>query len=590
MYRKSKAALILCYLLMLYAGLMFYPRWKKTATEATISWDVSGYYMYLPALFIYKDIKQCRFKDSILNKYSPTPDFQQAFRHEASGNYVMKYSSGQAFLMAPWFFIAHSIAKQSHEYPTDGFSYPYQVCIGLGMLLYAFIGLFVLRKVLLIYFKDGTVALVLLALVIGSNYLNYAAIDQAMTHSTLFMLYALLIWYTIRFYQKPGAPGAILVGALGGFATLIRPTEILSLIIPLLWGVSTFPGLRARIHFFVKQPRYILFAGLFFCLFVSVQPLYWKAVTGHWIVYSYQDQGFSWLHPHFYDYTFSYESGWLRYSPMLILSFIGLFPFIRRGKNVFAVVLFFLLNYYIVIAWDVWSYGGRAMVQSYPVLVFPLAALIEYAGSRRIAGFILYPFILLFAYLNIWWTYNAHAQGVKVANVSRAYYKATVGRWWATDDVTKLLDDPDRYKGNERGQVLYSNDFEHDTSANSTVEGLSGKGIFMDKVHGNTAAYNLPLPGRDNRWLRVTADFMAPNKEWEEWKMTQMIVRAMRDNEEVKVNTLRIHRFLKDGAPQRIYMDMRLPEKPWNRLTVSFQNAESDKKILIDNLTVQAFK
>jgi hypothetical protein len=49
----------------MYTAFIFYPKWKQSGVEATISWDASGYYMYLPALFIYQDIKTCSFKDSV---------------------------------------------------------------------------------------------------------------------------------------------------------------------------------------------------------------------------------------------------------------------------------------------------------------------------------------------------------------------------------------------------------------------------------------------------------------------------------------------------------------------------------------------
>ncbi len=77
----SKYALIICIFLVSITAFKFYPKWEKKGTEATLSWDASGYYMYLPAIFIYNDIKKCSFKDSILQKYQPTPDFQQAFLH-----------------------------------------------------------------------------------------------------------------------------------------------------------------------------------------------------------------------------------------------------------------------------------------------------------------------------------------------------------------------------------------------------------------------------------------------------------------------------------------------------------------------------
>ncbi len=117
-----------------------YPKWQQEQAEATIGWDVSGYYLYLPAIFIYGDVQELKFFPAILDKYHPTPDFQQAFLHR-SGHYVMKDSCGQAVMYAPFFFIAHTIASVT-DYEADGFSRPYQLMLSFGSLLVAFIGLF----------------------------------------------------------------------------------------------------------------------------------------------------------------------------------------------------------------------------------------------------------------------------------------------------------------------------------------------------------------------------------------------------------------------------------------------------------------
>jgi hypothetical protein len=122
---KSLYAFWFAALFVFATGFFYYPKWKMKWTEATISWDVSGYYFYLPALFIHKDIKQLKFSEKILTDYRPTPDLQQAFLHE-SGNYVMKYPAGQAVQYLPFFGVAHLIALNT-EYAADGFSRPYQL-------------------------------------------------------------------------------------------------------------------------------------------------------------------------------------------------------------------------------------------------------------------------------------------------------------------------------------------------------------------------------------------------------------------------------------------------------------------------------
>jgi hypothetical protein len=106
MVPMSKTSIILSVVIILLTNFFYYPKWSKSGSEATLSFDVSGYYFYLPAHFIYKDIKGCSFKGEILSKYGPTPNFQQAFLHEKSGNYVMKYSIGQAVVF-PLFSLSH---------------------------------------------------------------------------------------------------------------------------------------------------------------------------------------------------------------------------------------------------------------------------------------------------------------------------------------------------------------------------------------------------------------------------------------------------------------------------------------------------
>ncbi len=233
----SRISLLVCTLVMLYASFGFYPRWEKPKDEATLSWDVSGYYWYLPSIFIYKDLKKQHFAKDILEKYQPAgTDFQQAFQHE-SGNYVMKYSSGMAVMYLPFFAVAHILAEPL-GFPPDGFSKPYQFAIQFGGLLVAIIGIWLLARFLRHYFADKVVAIALFLLVVGTNFLNYGAIDTGMTHGWLFTVYVLILINTRLFYNQPEKRmrSAIYLGLLCGLATLVRPTDIITALIPLLWG------------------------------------------------------------------------------------------------------------------------------------------------------------------------------------------------------------------------------------------------------------------------------------------------------------------------------------------------------------------
>lgn len=590
--KHSLYAFIICCVLMTAVSFFYYPKWNRPGSEATISWDASGYYMYLPATFIYKDLKKCSFKDSILSKYQPTPDFQQAFQH-ASGNYVMKYPAGQALVMLPFFAAAHAVATVS-AYPADGFSLPYQFCISMGMLLIAFLGLWLLRKILRFYFSDTTTAITLLLTAFATNYLNYAAIDNAMVHNSLFTIYCLLILGSIRFYAQPGIKNAAAIGALIGLATLIRPTEIIAVILPLLWGIGSLNELQQRFRFFLQQYRLLLTAALSAAVVLSIQLIYWKYSSGEWIVYSYQEQGFSWLHPHLYRGMFSTNNGWLTYTPVMFFYFAGL-PFLyNKHRLIFwPVILFSTVFIYICFAWDIWWYGGsmgmRAMIHSYPVLLLAVAACTEQLlAAKKIVKLTALAFILFCSYYNVWLTHQAHRGGLyRAGEMTDAYLQAIFLKWTVDPQTQFLLDRADDAGANFiAGSEVYSNNFDTENEQYATTNyAINGKSLLLGKDRQSSPDYFFNLPAGEGNYLRCSATFRTERKEWNTWRMMQFIVKFYKADEMVDYKMVRVFRVLNDNETRRIYFDAKLP-KGADKAAVSFWNADSDRPILIDDLKV----
>lgn len=582
---------------MVYCSTDFYPRWTKYAGEAAIGWDVSGYYWYLPAIFIYKDLKHQKFADSVLQKYQPTgTDFQQAFKTD-NGNYVMKYSSGMAIMYSPFFFTAHAVAGKL-GYPRDGFSPPYQMAIQFGGLIVALIGLWFFRRLLLLFYSDKVVSLSLLALVIGTNYINYGAIDTGMSHSWLFTLYVLLLLATIRFYKIPTVKNAIPVGLLVGLATLTRPTEIICCLVPLLWGMNSLSvaAFKEKIQFLKQHMKPLLVAVICAFLVMSVQAVYWKSVSGHWLVYSYQDQGFSWLRPHIIQYPFNYQCGWLTYCPMMLLAWIGLIPFLKWGQNKIAITAFILLNFYIVSAWDIWQFGGRAMIQSYAFMFFPFASLMEYMLERqRRAKLVLIPLLLIFTYLNVWMIYSYHAGDVYEPEfMNSKYYRNVVGRWKVPSDrILALKDNHDMYEGvTHQSRLLLVHDFEQDSvQTNADIAPINGKRSFLlTKEVQNTDEYKAVLPDRTFNWARAEVIVHTPQKQWNIWTSPLLIIRAYNKDTVVKENIIRISRFLNDGDTKNISIDLKFPKDSIVAVSVQISNNKSEIPVAVDDIKIWLFK
>ena len=163
----------------------------------TIKYDVFGYYLYLPTAFIYQDLglKNKEVFEQLIDKYQSTPTFYQVNRGP-KGYWMMKYSMGMAVLYSPAFLVGHLVALNS-DYPADGFSIPYQKALLIYNILIALLGLLVLRKVLLRFFPDSIVAMVLILLYFGTNYFAYSTFYAEMPLLYLFTMYSLLLWFTI---------------------------------------------------------------------------------------------------------------------------------------------------------------------------------------------------------------------------------------------------------------------------------------------------------------------------------------------------------------------------------------------------------
>lgn len=593
----SRITYIVSVLVMFFASFWYYPRWKQGGLEAAISCDVSGYYWYLPSVFIYKDLAGQSFKDSILHKYAPTPngDFQQGLPLE-NGNYVMKYSSGMAVMYLPFFTAAHLLARPL-GFDADGFSDPYQFAIQLGGFLISIIGLWYLRKLLLLYYSDVTTAVSLLLLVIGTNYLNYAAIDCGMSHCWLFTVYTFLLLNTHYFYQHFKFKYALRIGLLVGLATLTRPTDIISCLIPLLWGMEkiSLGAIKERFSLILQRFKLYLVAVVAMVAVASIQLIYWKYVSGHWIVYSYGGQEFSWKSPHVWDYTFSYRNGWLLYCPTMLLAFIGLIPFIARGKNRLAITTFFLLNYYIVTAWDVWWYGGRAMIQSYPILMFPFASLVEYALSRGVLKWLFAVVAMLFTYFNIWVFRQYHGGGlIEFENMNKNYFWRVVGRWSAPEATILLRDNTELYEKQPLNpQPIFAVSFANDTGS-AIVEDTTThtRSLQLDKEHQSSPKYSFFVDRAKGNWLRVQATFRTTDKEWDTWRMAQMIVNltdSKNNNSVVKENMIRPFRLLNNNETRTIALDMQLPDKQFDSAHVFFWNADSPVELHVLEIRVTQF-
>jgi hypothetical protein len=581
MINYSKYALLFSVAVFIFFGFFYYPKWQNTKAEATISWDVSGYYTYLPAIFIYQDLQHCAFVDSLNTIYQFSPDNQQLVP-QTNGNVIIKYPIGQAIMMAPFFGMAHFTTTYFTTKPADGYSYWYQLFLGVGVFCYAIFGLILFRTLLLQYFTESTTAVTIICIALGSNLLNYGAIDQCMTHAPLFMLYSALLLRIITVYKKPITQNFVIVGLLYGLMVIIRPTEIIAGILICLWGVSTIDEFKNRCSFIAKHINKYLILVFVFIIVLFIQLLYWKIISNHWIVYSYTNQGFNFLHPYWRGFLFSARCGWLRYCPIMLITIVGFCIVFFQQKNRWAILLFSAVNVYIICSWDIWWFGGRAMVQSYVVMSFALAAIIQYCNASSWLKYILYIGLLATGYINIWWTINAHGGKILVADVTKGYFMHTYGRWKTNDDIIKLLDNEDWCRAvPKKIDTIFNQNLFADSVLKTPF--VVNKEIQYSPVVHITANY------KNHKWLRLFVNCTALQKEWDQWKMCQLIYKIKLKNNTEKINMIRMHRFIANNETKVISFDVLLPTTEIISSNFEVWNAGGDKQVQIKSLCIIAF-
>lgn len=371
------------------------------------SWDAFGYYMYLPSTFIYHDYKELKWIDPINKKYTISgEEIYQISKVDEGETYTNKYLSGVAILETPYFLVGHLIAKCS-SYEEDGFSTPYQYAILFGAILNVIFGLWILKRILIRYFSEVTVGFTLLFIGLTTNLIQYTSIDGAMSHSFIFPLYSLLIYFTIKWHEKPKWKSAIAIGLIIGLATISRPTEFIMVFIPLLWNTTTPEGRKHKWNLVKIYRWHILFAMIGGLIAISPQLIYWKHTTDSFL----HNVGSKWyfLNPWF-RVLVGPEKGWFLYTPIAILMVTGFF-FMKNKDFKRSVLTFLILNIWIIISWSDWTYGAsystRALVQSLPVFALPLATMIQLLTINKLrmgltVGLLVALTVLNFYQMNIY--------------------------------------------------------------------------------------------------------------------------------------------------------------------------------------------
>jgi hypothetical protein len=351
--------------------------YRRLLTEPPIRSDGVGYYLYLPALLIHRDVSftavaKAEFDGAIPQWTGVTPWDRE--------HYLDKYTLGTALLEVP-FFAAGALVAVLTGAPRDGFSPPFQYAVACAGLVYTALGVLLLGQTLRRWATSKTVALTLLAMVFGTSVFHYATFDSAFSHAfSFFVTCALLANIPVVLERRRWLDFAVL-GAIIGLALLVRPTNAL-----VVAGAALYrpPGARRgwRREFLRRHAGGVALAAVVAAALVALQLAYWHAATGHFLLYSYRGEHFDVRHAHVWSVLFSIRKGLFFWSPVLLVAAAGCFVLARAGSGWALTVPATLAAQIVLVAsWWCWffgaSFGHRAFVESVPLFALPFAALLE---------------------------------------------------------------------------------------------------------------------------------------------------------------------------------------------------------------------
>ena len=389
-------ALVLCF-----ATLNRHSRSKIYTYSSTLMSDKAGYYVYLPAFFLY-NFEANKFPEKIDSLTG------NGFSLLLKSNKVQtKYPVGTALLQTPFFVAAHLYVLITKE-EANGFSKPYQNAIDLSAVFYFLLGLYFLRRFLSNYFPSKTILWALFFTVFGSNLYYYSVFEGAYSHVYSFFLFSLFLFLLHGFSKEQKSWQWIGLFAVSALILLVRQLNIVFIFTSLFLIEKPLALLNNRS---LKDYFYAISAAL---LLLIPQIAYNIYLTKSIFFYSYQNEGFIyWNNPKLIEVLLGFENGLLSTNPILFLSILGFIALYKKQKSLGIIsILAFVICSYLYASWWCYhlgcAYGHRGFIDIFPLLIISMCASVFWIQQKnnKALSMVFYTVCSLGVLLNIKYIYT----------------------------------------------------------------------------------------------------------------------------------------------------------------------------------------
>ncbi|EKD52562.1 MAG: hypothetical protein ACD_61C00304G0001 [uncultured bacterium] len=378
--------------------------------------DGIGYYSHLHSWVIdrdwdytneYRHIYDSEHNNAIEDTLSPSVQIVSTTPEGKAENF---YGTGVAVLLLPFYLLAHLIALTINFFgagiSTLGYGDWYQILTGVGAVIYSFLGLFFLEKVINLTVQNRKISLISsVSIFLSTSLFYYSGFDVINSHFASFFLSALFFYLFLR---KDCWEYSLLLGLIAGLMTITRPQDS---IVVLIWCLSSLAN-----YFSGKKPNHFRILMGRAKKFLTGYIFAFSPMIIHWIILF----GNPLNHPYWrglvervqskpvidiFGSFFNPVTGLFYRTPLLLVLFIYfLYLLIRKEnlKNLKYPLLFFLGQFLIITVqggWAAAAYGGRMYLSSLVFFALLLGKLLLQISKKRMAW--AYLFVGTFICLNL---------------------------------------------------------------------------------------------------------------------------------------------------------------------------------------------
>lgn len=308
-------------------------------------------------------------------------------QYTVTGHLDNHFSVGPAILWSPFLLVAHMCVlaydRVGGHIAADGYSRPYRMAMALGTAVYGFLALLISFGLARKFVAERWALLATLGIWWASSLPVYMYFNPSWSHAHSAFAVALFLWYWIGTRHSRTRTQWIILGALGGLMIDVYYINVVLLLLPLLESFSSYWTALRRTPY---QPAGRLFFDnvVFSCmLFVTVLPtlVIKRIIYGNSSTFGYEGL-WDWTSPAILKVCFSSDHGLFSWTPILILSVVGLFLLRKYDRNLSAYSIVVCAAFLYVIGcyhnWDgLSSFGNRFFISLTPLFVLGLATFFD---------------------------------------------------------------------------------------------------------------------------------------------------------------------------------------------------------------------